>query len=185
VSEVTRILSAIKDGDPRAAELLLPLVYEELRGLAAQRLGRERPGHSLQATALVHEAYLRLFDVDEAQHWDSRAHFFTAAGEAMRRILVDQARRRLAAKRGGGAHREQLDESAIAAPDSGVDVIALNDVLDQLAEADPVAANVVKLRFFAGFTMDEVAEALGMSVRSAQDVWAYARSWIRDKLEPG
>jgi RNA polymerase sigma factor (TIGR02999 family) len=185
MSEVTRILSAIEQGDPRAPEMLLPLVYEELRCLAAQKLVHERPGHSLQATALVHEAYIRLFDVKEAQHWDSRAHFFTAAGEAMRRILVDQARRRLAAKRGGGARRQELDESAIAAPDSGVDIIALNDVLDQLAEADPAAANVVKLRFFAGFTMDEVAEALGMSVRSAQDVWAYARSWIRDKLQPG
>jgi RNA polymerase sigma factor (TIGR02999 family) len=182
MSEVTRILSAIEQGDPNAADMLLPLVYGELRSLASQRLADEKAGHSLQATALVNEAYIRLFDVKEAQHWNSRAHFFSAAAEAMRRIMVDQARRRKAAKRGGQAHRQDLNESTIVAPDHGVDVIALNDVLDLLAATDPAAANLVKLRFFAGFNMSEAAEALGISERSAYGTWAYARSWLRQKM---
>src|SRR6476619_4284103 len=142
MSDVTRILSQIEEGDPSAAEQLLPLVYEELRKLAAARLSQEQPGQTLQATALVHEAYLRLIDVPQAQHWNSRGHFFAAAAEAMRRIVVDQARRRKAAKRGGEAGREELRESVIAAPHSTEELLALDDVLDRLSEIDPVAANL-------------------------------------------
>jgi RNA polymerase sigma factor (TIGR02999 family) len=182
MSDVTRILSQIDAGDPAAAELLLPLVYDELRKLAAAKLAQEQPGQTLQATALVHEAYLRLIDVPQAQQWNSRGHFFSAAAEAMRRILVDQARRRNAAKRGGGLGREELHESAIAASRPAEELLAVDEVLDRLAEIDPVAANLVKLRFFAGLNMSETAAALGMSVRSAQDVWAYARSWLHQKI---
>jgi RNA polymerase sigma factor (TIGR02999 family) len=184
MSEVTRILSAIDQGDPHAAEKLLPLVYDELRQLAAQKLAQEKPGQTLQATALVHEAYLRLVDVDKAQHWNSRGHFFAAAAEAMRRILVEQARRRNADKRGGQASHEELDEAAIAAPEPAQDVLALNDALEQFTTVDPVAARLVQLRFFAGLNMTEAAEALGMSVRSAHGVWAYARSWLHRKMCP-
>jgi RNA polymerase sigma factor (TIGR02999 family) len=184
MSEVTRILSAIEQGDPQAAEQLLPLVYDELRRLAAHKLAQERPGQTLEATALVHEAYLRLVDVDKAQEWNSRGHFFAAAAEAMRRILVDQARRRNAAKRGGQAARQELHESAIAAPEPAEDVLALNDALELFSTVDPVAANLVKLRFFAGLNMSETAEALGMSVRSAHQIWAYARSWLHRKMNP-
>jgi RNA polymerase sigma factor (TIGR02999 family) len=184
MSEVTRILGAIEHGDPHAAEQLLPLVYAELRKLAARRLAQEKPGQTLQATALVHEAYLRLVDAKEAQQWTSRGHFFAAAAEAMRRILVEQARRRSAAKRGGKAGREELHASAIAAPEPVGDVLALNDALDVFATVDPVAARLVSLRFFAGLTMSEAAEALGMSVRSAQDLWAYARSWLHRRMRP-
>src|SRR2546425_4898658 len=179
MSEVTRILSAIDQGDPHAAEQLLPLVYNELRQLAAQRLAQEAPGQTLQATALVHEAYLRLVDVKQVQQWNSRGHFFAAAAEAMRRILVEQARRRNATKRGGQASRQELDESAIAAPEPDQDVLAVDDALAHLSETDPVAANLVKLRFFAGLRMTETAQALGMSGRSAHEIWAYARSWLR------
>jgi RNA polymerase sigma factor (TIGR02999 family) len=182
MSEVAQLLSAIHQGDALAAERLLPLVYNELRALAAQMMARERPGQSLQATALVHEAYMRLVAVDEAPHWDSRGHFFAAAAEAMRRILVDQARRRHAAKRGGQAVREELHETDIEGPELNEDVLAVSDVLDLLATVDPVAANLVKLRFFAGLTMGEIAEVLGMSVRSAQEIWAYARSWLKNKM---
>jgi RNA polymerase sigma factor (TIGR02999 family) len=182
MSDVTRILSQIESGDPSAAEELLPLVYEELRKLAAAKLAQEKPGQTLQATALVHDAYLRIVDVDQAQHWGSRGHFFAAAAEAMRRILVDQARRRKAAKRGGQSGREELHESAIAAPRPAEELLALHDVLDRLAEIDPMAANLVKLRFFVGLDTNETAEALGISVRSAHDVWAYARSWLRQKM---
>jgi RNA polymerase sigma factor (TIGR02999 family) len=185
MSEVTRILSALQQGDAHAADQLLPLVYEELRKLASQKLAQEKPGQTLQPTALVHEAYLRLVDVSEAQQWNSQGHFFAAAAEAMRRILVEQARRRHAAKRGGQAGREELHEDAIAAPAPAEDVLAVNDALELLAAADPVAANLVKLRFFAGLNMTEAAAALGMSVRSAHDVWAYARSWLRQKMHPG
>ena len=185
MSEVTRILSAIEQGDPHAAGQLLPLVYNELRQLAAQKLAQERPGQTLQATALVHEAYLRLVDADEAQGWNGRGHFFAAAAEAMRRILVDQARRRNAAKRGGQAVREELHESALAAPGPDSEVIALHDALERFATVDPAAANLVKLRFFAGLNMSEAAEALGLSVRSAHGLWAYARSWLRREMRPG
>src|SRR5713101_402240 len=145
MSDVTRVLSAIEQGDPHAAEHLLPLVYDELRRLAAQKLAQETPGQTLQATGLVHEAYLRLVDVEKAQHWNSRGHFFAAAAEAMRRILVEQARRRNAAKRGGQAGREELQESAIAAPEPAEDVLAVNEALEQLSSIDPVAANLVRL----------------------------------------
>jgi RNA polymerase sigma factor (TIGR02999 family) len=184
MSEVTRVLSAIEEGDPHAAEQLLPLVYQELRQLAARKLVQEKPGQTLKATALVHEAYIRLVGKEKAQHWNSRAHFFAAAAEAMRRILVEQARRRNAAKRGCQARREELQESAIAAPEPPEDVLAVNDALEQLAGVDPMAANLVRLRFFAGLNMAEAAEALGMSVRSAHGIWAYARSWLRRKMRP-
>jgi RNA polymerase sigma factor (TIGR02999 family) len=185
LSEVVRILSAIQEGDPHASKKLLPLVYAELRELAARKLADERPGQTLQATALVHEAYLRLVDVDQPQQWTGRGHFFAAAAEAMRRILVEQARRRRAAKRGGQVDREELDGSALIAPEPTVDLIALNDVLDLLATVDPVAASLVKLRFFAGLTTTEAADALGMSVRAAHDVWAYARAWLFRKMDQG
>jgi len=182
MSDVTRVLSQIESGDPSAAEKLLPLVYDELRKLAAARLAQEKPGQTLQATALVHDAYIRLVDVEHVQHWNSRGHFFAAAAEAMRRILVDQARRRMAAKRGGDLGREQLHESAIVAPRPAAELLAVDDVLDRLAEIDPVAANLVKLRFFIGLNMSETAAALGVSVRSAHDIWAYARSWLRQEI---
>jgi RNA polymerase sigma factor (TIGR02999 family) len=184
MSEVTRILSAIDQGDPHAADELLPLVYHELRQLAAQKLAREKPGQTLDATALVHEAYVRLVDNSQARPWNSRGHFFAAAGEAIRRILVEQARRRKAAKRGGQAERVELHEAALAAPEAGTDILAVHDALEQFAAIDAVAANLVNLRFFAGLNMSEAAEALGMSVRSAQDLWAYARSWLHRKIRP-
>jgi RNA polymerase sigma factor (TIGR02999 family) len=184
MSEVTRILSAIDQGDPHAAEQLLPLVYEELRRLAAQKLAQEKPDQTLQATALVHEAYLRLVDVEQAQHWNSRGHFFGAAAEAMRRILVEQARRRAAAKRGGHVDRASLDAAEVVAPQPDEQLLAIHDVLDDLARTDPEATTLVKLRFFGGMTMAEAAAALGMSVRSAHDLWAYARSWLRRRLRP-
>ncbi|MCE9527807.1 MAG: sigma-70 family RNA polymerase sigma factor [Planctomycetales bacterium] len=182
MSDVTRILSQIESGDPSAAYKLLPLVYDELRKLAAAKLAQEKPGQTLQATALVHDAYLRLVDVEKAQHWNSRGHFFGAAAEAMRRILVDQARRRKAAKRGGEAQREELHDSIIAAGRPEEELLAVNDLLDRFAEIDPAAANLVKLRFFVGLSMSEVAEALGISVRSAQDTWSYARTWLHQKI---
>jgi RNA polymerase sigma factor (TIGR02999 family) len=184
MKEVTRMLDALVQGDPRAARELLPLVYDELRRLAAQRLTQEKPGQTLQATALVHEAYLRLVGDNPQQPWNSRGHFFAAAAEAMRRILVDQARRRHAAKRGGQAGREELQEALIAAPEPAEDVLAVSHALEQLATIDPAAAQLVRLRFFAGLTMSEAAEVLGMSVRSAHDLWAYARSWLRRQMRP-
>jgi RNA polymerase sigma factor (TIGR02999 family) len=182
MSEVTRIFSAIEQGDPHAADQLLPLVYDELRQLAAQRLAQEKPGQTLQATALVHEAYLCLVGADPKQPWDNRGHFFAAAAEAMRRILVDRARRRQAAKRGGGAGREELHESTLVAAKPVDDMLALHEALDQLAEVDRAAAELVKLHFFAGLTMTEAAQALSMSVRSAQYLWAYARAWLRRRM---
>jgi RNA polymerase sigma factor (TIGR02999 family) len=184
MSEVTRLLSAIDEGDPHAAEQLLPLVYDELRRLAAQKLAQEKPGQTLQATALVHEAYLRVVDGDTAQHWNSRGHFFAAAAEAMRRILVDNARRRTAVKRGGEAERQSLDDSAIVSPAPDDQLLAVHEALDELARRDPEAATLVKLRFFGGMTMTEAAEALGVSVRTAHDVWAYARSWLHRHIRP-
>jgi RNA polymerase sigma factor (TIGR02999 family) len=185
MSDVTRILSAIEQGDPQAAGQLLPLVYDELRKLAAQKLAQEKPGQTLQATALVHEAYLRLVGQKDAQHWNSRGHFFAAVGEAMRRILVDQARRRAAAKRGGQVVREAVDPDEIAAPGPDEQILAVHDALDGLAQADPDAAVLVKLRFFGGMTMDEAADALGISVRSTQDLWSYARTWLRRRMRSG
>jgi RNA polymerase sigma factor (TIGR02999 family) len=184
MSEVTRILAAAEQGDATAAAQLLPLVYDELRRLAAEKMAREKPGQTLEATALVHEAYMRLVDADDARRWHGRTHFFAAAAEAMRRILVDQARRRNAAKRGGGAGRADLDEATVAAPEPDEDVLALDEALQQLEAVDPDAARLVRLRFFAGLTAAEAAEALGISVRSAHDLWAYARTWLRRKMRP-
>jgi RNA polymerase sigma factor (TIGR02999 family) len=184
ISDATRILSAIEQGDPQAADQLLPLVYGELRKLAARKLAREMPGQTIDATALVHEAYLRLVDANKVLHWKSRGHFFAAAAEAMRRILVERARRRHALKRGGTAGRVNLDESALVAPEPAEDIVALSDALDVLASTDPVAANLVKLRFFAGLSMSEAAEALDVSVRSAHDIWAFARSWLHRQMRP-
>jgi RNA polymerase sigma factor (TIGR02999 family) len=183
MSEVTRILSAIEHGDPHAAEHLLPLVYEELRKLAAQKLAQEKPGQTLQATALVHEAYLRLVDAEEARHWDSRGHFFAAAAEAMRRILVDQARNKASRKHGAGRRRHPLDEATLAAPGTEEDVLEVHEALDRLAATDAEAAELVKLRFFAGFTSEQAAEVLGISPRSADRLWAYARSFLLKQLK--
>ena len=183
MTAVTHILSAIEQGDPHAAEQLLPLVYDELRKLATQKLAQEKPGQTLQATALVHEAYLRVVGADQIGHWDGRGHFFAAAAEAMRRILVDQARRRQAAKRGGLQKRVELPESSLAAPMPDDELLALHEALEQLAIVDSAAADLVRLRFFAGLKTTEAAEALGISVRSAHDLWAYARSWLRRKTK--
>jgi len=178
MNEVTRILSAMEHGEAHAAEQVLPLVYEELRRLAAQKLAQEKPGQTLQATALVHEAYLRLVDVDKVQRWDSRGHFFAAAAEAMRRILVDSARRHRAQKRGGGHERIDLPELAERAQGHPLDLLALDDALKELEEEHPQKAQVVKLRFFAGCTLEETAQLLGVSRATAQRHWAYARAWL-------
>jgi RNA polymerase sigma factor (TIGR02999 family) len=182
MSEVTRILSAIEQGDPHAAEQLLPLVYEELRQLAAQKLAQEKPGQTLQATALVHEAYIRLVDGDRLQQWDSCGHFFAAAAEAMRRILVENARRHHAQKRGGGYERIDLPDLARSASSDRVDLVALDDALKQLEEQQPQKAQVVKLRFFAGCSLEETARLLGISRATAQRHWAYARAWLYGRL---
>jgi RNA polymerase sigma factor (TIGR02999 family) len=182
MSEFTQILNAIESGDNRAAAQLLPLVYDELRSLAAAQISREKPGQTLNATALVHEAYLRLIG---DQQFENRRHFFAAAAEAMRRILVEAARRRMAIKRGGLAIRQPLDEIAIFSPASDEQLLSIHDALEDLARSDPDAATLVKLRFFSGMTMSEVAGAMGMSVRSAHDLWAYARSWLRREIRDG
>jgi RNA polymerase sigma factor (TIGR02999 family) len=182
MSDVTRILSAIEQGDPQAAEQLLPLVYQELRELAAQKLAQEKPGQTLQATALVHEAYLRLVDVEKAQHWNSRGHFFAAAAEAMRRILIDQARRKQADKHGGGRLRVDLPED-LAAPEARPDdLLALDEALGQLERHDPEAARLVKLRYFAGLSHQEAAEVLGISRGAADRLWALGRAWLYRQL---
>jgi RNA polymerase sigma factor (TIGR02999 family) len=182
MNEVTRALSAAERGDPRAAEQLLPLVYDELRQLAAQRLAQEKPGQTLQATALVHEAYLRLVGPDHGAEWDGRGHFFAAAAEAMRRILVDNARRKQSAKHGGGGVRLEADAEAIAVPESEPDLIALDAALTRLAEQDPMKAKLVELRYFAGLTGDQAAADLGISASSADRLWAYTRAWLRREL---
>jgi RNA polymerase sigma factor (TIGR02999 family) len=183
MSEVTQILSAIEQGDPHAAGQLLPLVYDELRKLAAQKLAQERPGQTLQATALVHEAYLRLVDVEKAQQWTSRGHFFAAAAEAMRRILVENARRKRSPKHGGGRAREDLDKVQPAWPEPPGDVLALDEALTRLATTDPKAARLVELRYFAGLTLPEAAEALAVSARTAGRLWTFARAWLRREVE--
>jgi RNA polymerase sigma factor (TIGR02999 family) len=178
MNDVTRILSAIEQGDPQAAEALLPLVYEELRKLAAQRLAQEKPGQTLQATALVHDAYLRLVG-DEDRGWNGRGHFFAAAAEAMRRILVDNARRKAAVRYGGGRRRVDLDEAELPIAGPRVDLLALDEALTALESKDKRKADLIRLRFFAGLTQEQAAWALGISVSTADNDWAYARSWLR------
>jgi RNA polymerase sigma factor (TIGR02999 family) len=180
--DVTRLLDAAAAGDPKAAAALLPLVYDELRKLAAQKLAGEKPGQTFQATALVHEAFLRLVGADPGQHWNGQGHFFAAAAEAMRRILVEAARRKASAKRGGDRERIDLDEVMTRSAGIPEDVLAVDEVLEQLAAADPQAAELVKLRFFSGLTGDEAARALGISPRAADSLWAYARAWMFDRL---
>ena len=184
MSEVTHILSAIEQGDPHAAEQLLPLVYDELRKLAAQRLAQEKPGQTLQATALVHEAYVRLVGSIE-QSWDNRGHFFGAAAEAMRRILVDNARRKNTQKHGGRLVRCTLEDLPLAAPELGDDLLALDEALEKLAKEDPVKAELVKLRHFAGLTVDQAAEALNISPTTVDRYWAYARAWLHAEITKG
>lgn len=182
MSGVTRILSAIQQGDPHAAEQLLPLIYDELRKLAAQRLAQEKVGQTLQPTALVHEAYVRLVGKDRSTPWEGRAHFFGAAAEAMRRILVETARRKKRERHGGDRKRLSLADLDLAAESPDEDVIDLNEALDRLAAANPRAAELVKLRYFAGLTGREAAEFLNISPRKADQVWAYARAWLLDCL---
>lgn len=183
--EITQILSAIEHGDRHAAQHLLPLVYDELRALAAQRLVQEKPGQTLEATALVHEAYVRLVGASDEQHWDNRGHFFAAAAEAMRRILVENARRKRTGKHGGGMVRHEFDELQLTAPALGEDLLALDEALDRLAEKDPIKAELVKLRHFAGLTVDQAAQALGISPATADRYWAYARAWLHAAITGG
>jgi RNA polymerase sigma factor (TIGR02999 family) len=185
MSEVTRILSAIDQGDPHAAEQLLPLVYDELRKLASQRLAQEKPGQTLQATALVHEAYLRLVDTDKAQHWNSRGHFFGAAAEAMRRILVDNARRKHRQKHGGDLMRVDLPDAPFPASGDDDRLLALDEAMRKLAQEDPIAARVVELRQFAGLGHEEIASALQITVYQARQKWTYAKAWLSNVLDPG
>jgi RNA polymerase sigma factor (TIGR02999 family) len=182
MSDVTQILSEIEHGDPAAAERLLPLVYDELRKLAASKLAQEKPGQTLQATALVHEAYLRLVGSDPSQQWDNRWHFFAAAAEAMRRITINRARDKKRLKRGGNFRRIDLEQAEMALDSNEDDLIALDEALDELEHEDVVAAQVVKLRFFAGLKQREVATALGISLRSAERQWAFAQAWLYDRL---
>jgi RNA polymerase sigma factor (TIGR02999 family) len=178
MNDVTHILSAIERGDPKAAEQLLPLLYDELHRRAAQRLAQETPGQTLQPTALVHEAYLRFFGSGTSAHWDGCGHLFAAAAEAMRRILVEQARRKRSLKRGGGRRRESADLDALLAGGPAPDVLALHEALEELAAHDPVKAKLVELRFFAGLTLDQAAECLGIAPRTADRAWRYARAWL-------
>jgi RNA polymerase sigma factor (TIGR02999 family) len=185
MNEVTRVLSAIQEGDPHAAEQLLPLVYQELRQLAAQKLTQEKPGQTLQATALVHEAYLRLVGAGHEQRWDHRGHFFAAAAEAMRRILVENARRKKRLKHGGRRQRVPLDGALAVAIAPSDDVVALDEALSRLEEEDPVKARLVELRFFAGLPVEEAARCLGISRATADRYWAYARAWLYERLYGG
>ncbi len=189
MADVTQILAAIEKGDPHASEQLLPLVYDELRRLAAEKLAREQPGQTLQATALVHEAYLRLLGGNKTQDWDGRRHFFAAAAEAMRRILIDRARHKQTGKAGGGRRRLDIDDiEPILDEENGDRLLALDEALRQLEAADPRKANLVKLRFFAGLTAEQAAAALGVSTSTAEKDWAYARSWLRvaiDRMSSG
>jgi RNA polymerase sigma factor (TIGR02999 family) len=183
MNDVTRILSAIEQGDPQAAERLLPLVYDELRKLAAQRLAHEKPGQTLQATALVHEAYVRLVEGEEAQRWNSRGHFFAAAAEAMRRILVEQARRKGRQRHGGGLKRVDLLAEEVAATPGDEQILLLDEALTRLAGLRPQAAELVSLRFFSGLTVEEAATVVGISPRTARRLWVYARAWLRREME--
>ncbi len=182
MSDVTRILSQIESGDAAVTDQLLPLVYDELRMLAARKLAQEKPGQTLQATALVHEAYLRLLGTQPDKPWTHRGHFFLAAAEAMRRILIDQARRKGRQKRGGDHKRIELDQAELAISEPDVDLLALNEALSQFEEESPKQAELVKLRYFAGLTVEQTAELLGISTSTADNYWAYARSWLRIKL---
>jgi len=184
MTDVTRILNAIEKGDPRATEELIPLVYDELRLLAAQKLAKEPPGQTLQATALVHDVYIRLVEEKE-QNWNSRGHFFRAAAEAMRRILVENARRKKRLKRGGDWQRIELKEANLGAEYASDDLLIVNEALDKLALEEPSVANLVKLRYFAGLTIDQVAEIQGISRRSVIDHWTYARSWLTREITKG
>lgn len=184
MSDVTRILNAIEKGDTRAADKLLPLVYEELRRLAAQKMSQELPGQTLQATALVHEAYIRLVG-SETQDWSSRTHFFTAAAEAMRRILIESARRKQRLKRGGGQKKVDLEDAEPAVAEPAEDIVALNEALEKLALEDPTKANLVKLRYFAGLTVKEAAEILDISQATAERYWSYARVWLFYEIKKG
>jgi len=183
MSDVTRILSQIEGGDPQAADQLLPLVYNELRNLAAAKLAFEKPGQTLQATALVHDAYIRLVDTEKAQHWEGRRHFFSAAAEAMRRILVERYRRKQAARHGGNRQQVPLHEADLAVPALDYDLLAVDEALDRLAAADPAVAELVKLRYFAGMTIEEAAKVLGVSSRTANDHWTYAKAWLIRAIE--
>jgi RNA polymerase sigma factor (TIGR02999 family) len=183
MADVTSILSQIESGDPSAAEQLLPLVYEELRKLAAAKLAQERPGQTLQATALVHDAYVRLVDVTTAQQWDSRGHFFAAAAEAMRRILVDRARRKKAAKHGGGLDHVQIDHLELPIESDPDRLLRIHEVLDDLAAEEPLRAEVVKLHCFVGMDHAEIAHALNLSEKTIHRYWAYAKAWLRNALE--
>lgn len=183
MTDVTQILSRIESGDPSAAEQLLPLVYDELRKLAAAKMAREKPGQTLQATGLVHEVYLRLVDVEKAQHWDSRGHFFAAAAESMRRILIDAARRKQSQRRGGERHKLELLEADVMSPPINDELLDLDEALGKLSGVDKQAADVVKLRFFAGMTIEDVAELKGISPRTVKRVWAYGRAWLGRYLE--
>jgi RNA polymerase sigma factor (TIGR02999 family) len=184
VSEVTRILEAVRQGEPQAAEELLPLVYDELRRIAAHKMAQESPGHTLQPTALVHEAWLRMIG-DGNEHFDSRGHFFAIAAEAMRRILVESARRKGSQKRGAGARREELKETHLVQNAPSEEILAVDDALDLLAAEDSTCANLVKLRYFVGMTMDEAAAALGLSQRTTERLWTYSRAWLRRRIESG
>ncbi len=182
MSDVTRILSQIEQGDPQAAEKLLPLVYDELRKLAAAKLAQEKPGQTLQATALVHDAYIRLVDVEKAQHWDSRGHFFAAAAEAIRRILVEVARKKGRKRHGGAQQRIDLEEPISLAESPREELLSLNEALNRFAALEPAKAEFVKLRYFAGFSIDEAADLLGISRTTAKRYWVYARAWLLAEL---
>jgi RNA polymerase sigma factor (TIGR02999 family) len=183
MNDVTQVLSAIEQGDPHGAEQLLPLVYEALRRLAAQKLAQEVPGQTLQATALVHEAYLRLVGMEKTQHWDSRGHFFVAAAEAMRRILVDRARSKGSLKRGGRIRRLDVDQLALAEEERSDDLLALDEALGELESHDAQLASLVKLRYFAGLSHQQAAEALGIGRRAADRLWALARAWLLQRID--
>jgi RNA polymerase sigma factor (TIGR02999 family) len=184
MSDVTQVLSQIEDGDGQAAEELLPLVYAELRKLAAEKMAHEKPGQTLQATALVHEAYIRLVDTEKAQHWNSRGHFFAAAAEAMRRILVERARHKRRVCHGEACRRVELDEATLLQSGRSEDLLALDEALARLARQAPTKAALVKLRYFAGLSLDESAEALGISLATAKRYWTYARAWLYSQLNP-
>jgi RNA polymerase sigma factor (TIGR02999 family) len=182
MADVTQILSQIEQGDPSAAEQLLPLVYDELRKLAAAKLAHETPGQTLQATALVHDAYIRLVDGQQAQHWNSRGHFFGAAAEAMRRILVEQARRKQSVKRGGLHQRQEADLDDLHYPENADELLAVDEALGKLAQENPPVAKLVELRYFAGLSLEEAASAAGISARTAHRYWTYAKAWLHNEI---